>query len=637
MSNKKNKHKKKQRVKNHPKQKVQKSVVYDSVNRTDREFWAMLKAMSPRWKKLMEHKDEIATNRVKIVEEVIAIFDKFDSVQLLGSIGLRLLHNVPNSETEFIAQIEGNKFEYDEDAEVIAEYAISIGTALSNDSTESPSDDDVEELYQILKHLKKAFAFIETPDEGELNEQDVWLTWQSHLSTINVRGDGYMIHVEQVFKEMFSPHNQFFLYNYGFSVDTLFDFCTRTDKRIMSKLGTALGTYTSWQRWKEWSEKKYGTGEDMIENFLKDNPENGIMGSFIDENPDLGGADHSRILLYQSDDYESSDKIFWIVPQREEESKLLQALAINFGDNAKYIADGEFKASIMNETKVYAHPVVKFREKYFCFTPLLMYRNMFLIAESLMRADSTYYDKYFRDNVMPIARDNYIERKVKEQMRIFLPTVTFESSVNYTVFEDGVSKRTELDILGISDTATYIIEVKAHELTNKDKVGIKGLKDKFLSSATEGSRQCHRAAEYIRSSDSSEFSNSNGTIVVDKNLPIYKIVVTFQHYSQLFGDFDELVKCGLMREEYRNTWIVSLFDLMVVADYTDDETEFQNYLQLHNRVHINKIKYTDELDLYGDFMQGNLERHSKTKKGLIMGFTDEIDEDYQSFLPVKIN
>lgn len=88
-----------------------------------------------------------------------------------------------------------------------------------------------------------------------------------------------------------------------------------------------------------------------------------------------------------------------------------------------------------------------------------------------MMRDGAYYQKNFQQNTSPISRDVYIENKVKSVMESFLSDVTFYSSVHYKIVEDEVEKNPELDILGVSDKAVYIIEVKAHELSYKTELG----------------------------------------------------------------------------------------------------------------------------------------------------------------------
>ena len=60
-------------------------------------------------------------------------FRRYDTIQLLGSVGLYLIDNLPNLEKYFMAGISGKQLELDEEAEVIAEYALNFGLSMPND------------------------------------------------------------------------------------------------------------------------------------------------------------------------------------------------------------------------------------------------------------------------------------------------------------------------------------------------------------------------------------------------------------------------------------------------------------------------------------------------------------------------
>lgn len=85
----------------------------------------------------------------------------------------------------------------DENAEVIAEYAMNFGLALPNDGKDSPSDKVIKDLRDRLKTLFVAYLFLDMP-LGDESAQ--FVDWMIHLDTIAVRGDGYQIHVYEVFK-----------------------------------------------------------------------------------------------------------------------------------------------------------------------------------------------------------------------------------------------------------------------------------------------------------------------------------------------------------------------------------------------------------------------------------------------------
>lgn len=598
----------------------------------DEKFMEQMRCWGKKMQDMLKDKDYIKANMSKCINEIIECFKTYDSVMLLGGIGLRLLDNVPNLEKHFLSQLNGQPLTQDEDTEVVAEYAMNFGLAIPNDGRETPDEGIIDDLFSCLKSLKIAFSLFEQPEEADDNEAT--FTWLSQMETIGVRGDGYMIHIESVYKELFYPHTSFFESHYGFSVQQLFDFCTTIENRIVSKIGSqdsVYGAYKSWERWKEWADKEYG--DDPIAELKSGTNHRHFLEGFLEDNPDLAGnEDKSHCILYQPDDFENSNKIFWIIPQNDQEKNILDALSQNFGDNADFISEGEYKGNVMNNTNIFARPIVKDGDKYLCFTPLLLYRNLFVITEHLMMADKSYYEEYFRNNTHVESRDNYIERKVKEQLELFLPDVKFYPSCKYNHQE----KRTELDILGVSDNATYVIEVKAHELLYKQKVRTGTLKSKFKDSVTVACFQCNRAKDFIEMNDRPQFCCEGELVFIDKTKPIYKIAVTFQHYSSLLGDFEMLKSVGLMEEDYRDTWVVSLYDLMVIADYCEDEDEFIDYLNMHNEIQNKNIKWMDELALYEGYINQNLKQQvNKNKLFMIVGSTEFFDKDYADVLPIE--
>lgn len=595
-------------------------------------FFEQIKSWGKMMQDMLKDKERIKANISKCINEIIECFKTYDSVMLLGGIGLRLLDNVPNMEKHFLSQISGLPLTLDENTEVVAEYAMNFGLAIPNDGREIPNEGIIDDLFSCLKNLKITFSMFEHPEKADDNEAT--FTWLSQMETIGVRGDGYMIHVENVYKELFCPHTSFFESHYGFSVQQLFDFCTTIENRIVSKIGSQnsiYGVYKSWERWKEWADKEYG--DDSIEELKSGKKHRHFIEGFLEDNPDLAGnEDKSHCILYQPDDFENSNKIFWIVPQNDMERSILDALSQKFGDNAEFISEGDYKGNVMNNTNIFAKPIVKDDDRYLCFTPLLLYRNLFFITEHLMMADKSYYEEFFRNNTHMESRDNYIERKVKEQLKLFLPNVKFYPSCKY----NHQNKNTELDILGVSDKATYVIEVKAHELQYKQKVRTGTFKSKFKDSVTVACFQCNRAKNFIETNENPLFSSEGNVVFVDKSKPIYKIAVTFQHFSSLLGDFEILKSVGLMEEEYRDTWVVSLYDLMVIADYCDDENEFVDYLNMHNEIQKKNIKWIDELELYEGYINQNLKQQvNKKNLSMIIGSTEFFDKDYAEVLPIE--
>lgn len=303
----------------------------------------LFKAIGRKMLALLKDKEGLNNIIQKHISCIEGYFRHYDTTQLLGSVGLYLIDNLPNLEKYFMARIAGKQLELDEEAEVIAEYALNFGLSMPNEGRENPTDDVVGDLRERLRALYKIYGLIDMPLE---NNAEQFIDWVIHSETISIRGDGYQTHV----------------------------------------------------------------------------------------------------LMYQPDDYSKSDKIFWVWPQNNTETRIMDALSVEFGSNAAFIAEGEYKGNIMNGHNIYEKPFVKDDDKFYCFTPMIPHRNLFLIAEKLMKRDDAYYQKNFQQNTNPISRDQYVEGKVKSVMESFLPSVTFYPSVHYNIVEDGEEKRPELGL-----------------------------------------------------------------------------------------------------------------------------------------------------------------------------------------------
>lgn len=624
--------KKKKRIQPHPKHN-RKRTVKRKANRTDKVLLEIRQTFLERIKYIQENRSEIDARFHEKIDLAISYFQKYDKILLLGGLGLKLIVNTPNMETAFEEKLFHKHNNYDEDAEVILEYAQSFATSILDNNKNVPSQKDIDDLYNLLKELKHEYAFVELCDSNPSMENDSLVKMFDRLNFMNVRGEGYMQHVEEVYDELFTLHDDFFLQHYGCKSSFILDFLKKIDRKVFSKLGTVLGGSLAHERWCEWDKKHPDLSEVILD--MKGEEQVPFIVGFLKDNPDLAGdgGDMNHITSYQVDDFESSYNIFWIVPQNKKECQLLDVLSLEFGDNAKFLAENEFKGHIANVTKVGEMPFIKYEGRYFCFSVLLAYRNLFKIVENLIKRDKKYYQTHFLGNEYEECRDNYMERKTKELLKFALREVIFYPSAKYTVVgDDGNPKDTELDVLGVGEHDVFVVEAKAHKLTDGDKrAGGKGLMDKLKDSIGYASYQSERAKQYIESSKKPIFRCNGKLVTVDKgNIKhVYKIVTTFDHFSAIICDMNNLIKEGVMQPEYKDTWLVSLFDLMVVVEYCQNSEEFKEYVKLREKVADADIYFCDELDLFAAYCNGQLESMISSKKNVIVsGLSKMFDDDY---------
>jgi len=550
----------------------------------------------------------------RAIDDLEKIFQSYDKIQLLGALGLHLL---------YIDVIRKDDL-MDEDIEPILEYAMSFAFAYPDNPTTTPSDDVVLSMYSKLLYLKRCYNDLELLSSLHKESPRDLL---NHMAFINVRGDGYPQFVEEVFDEYFSQHESFIASHYnGATLADILILLRHVENRIICRLQDpsargVIGAYNLWEQWKTWM---YQHEDDFMEN-IPDGMKP-IMGGFLRDNPEIPQTSDGHVLLHDFQSYEHSGVLFNLIPKNEREEALLNALSCQFGDNADFM-QGEFRGAILNySTIVRQKPFLKYNGNYYCFSILLPHRRMFELTSNLLKIDNDYYENYHLGNAHSECRDNFTEHKVKELFSRKFTDIHFYQSVHY----HGLAG--EMDVLGVSDNATYLIEVKADQLTDSYRGGTIGIENKLKDSVGKASLQCQRSLDYILSTHNATFSCSEcSNILVSDIHPIYKICVTLEHYGGLTCNMKDLVRMKVIDAAQRDIWIVSLYDLMAVLDNIKDETQFIDYLNVHNKATIaDDVIYNDEMNVLGTYITNPNVLNARPL--MLISGSEVIDNRYQSSL-----
>lgn len=583
------------------------------------------------------------------IEKVFEQINSFDKIYVLGGLGARLIKATSNPYSLFLESYDGPDKEFidpdelkqeDDEIELLLEYAISIAMASANLGWEIPEKTDIDEIYDQLSKIKYNMGMWEMAAEipGDETKSDHWLRTQVVTESINVRGNGYHVHVVELFKELFEPFNEYLNQFYGFDANDLLEVILNLDNLVYSKIGNPFGSMQSHNRFKEWAES---VGEDRIMETVIKTGKN-FIEQFTEANRDLYNAENPSYFLMRSlDDIDSYPTIFRVIPKTTKEEKIFEFLSAGFGDNGIFLTPPKYKGFILNDTIITLKPLIKSVNRYYHFSLNLAFRNIFRIADNLLKsAGEVYYENNFVGNTNKNSKDNYVEQKAKSLFEKLLPNARFYHSLDYQIFdESGKVKKTELDILGVSDDAVYIIEVKAGLLNDKHKRGaLKGLKQRLEKTVAAGSYQCQRALKYIHENEAPVFTyasnNKRNSLTVDKSkiTEYYKITVTFEHLGGVAANLKYLVTSGILSEDYKWSWIVSLYDLMIFADIMPDETTFKEYL--NNRIPIydrEDISFSDEIDILGYQMDGQFPLKPENDKEhlQIVGFKGDIDRYFE--------
>ena len=88
---------------------------------------------------------------------------------------------------------------------------------------------------------------------------------------------------------------------------------------------------------------------------------------------------------------------------------------------------------------------------------------------------------------------------------------------------------------------------------------------------------------------------------------------------------------------YWNVWAVSLYDLIVVFDQIEKEESLMDYLVAHSNVQKTEIEFQDELDVFANFKNGNINEIIKSRPSMIIGGSEDFDAKYENRLPLAYN
>lgn len=587
------------------------------------------------------------------IEIAVNLIEKFDKVYVLGGLGARLIKSIRNQADYFFEdkdkytkeEIEDEISSPDDEIEVLLEYAMSLASATGNSNKDVlPTLENINEIYEQLLKIKFNSNMLEmsaTNSDEEGIDADSWLRMSMISNTLNVRGNGYHTHIIEIYSEIFEFHNEFLQRYYGFDANDLLKTILKLDKLVHSKIGNVFGAKLAHERFVEWSNE---TSDEVVAEETRKSGKH-FMQQFTEANPDLAddGVDNGFV-VHRLDRVEGYNKVFWVIPKSEKEKLIFDKLSIQFGDNKDFFEPQKFKGFPMNDTLIKTKPLIKEDGKYFHFSMSLAFRNIFKIAEDLIRsADAVYYQNSFRGNSYANSKDNYIEIKTKNLFEKLLPLTNFYHSLKYEIVEDELVKQTELDIIGVSTDTIYIIEVKAGELNPKHRRGaIKGLKDRLKETINEGSYQCQRALNYILEKENPSFDyveeGKRETLIIDKSKinSYFKISVTFEHFSAISANLRYLIDSNVLSEDFKWAWIVSVFDLVVFADIIENEDDFKEYLQ--NRIALydrTNVEFSDEIDILGYFLDGNFPmKESKPNEFILFShdWKQDITEYYRKSL-----
>ena len=545
-----------------------------------------------------------------LIDEVVNLINQYDKIFVLGGIAAFGYNQMISDSSD------------DGLSETLIEYCLSIALATPNVNKNIKPTGKIlgtinENLIKIRKYFSDYYNF--EGATGKHSQIESELRHEMIAETIFMRGEGYMQHIIELYLEMFSGHNDFLNKHYGFTAKDILDTFHKLEESYGCRILMPNG-------------RPHPVQTIKLRNYIAKNkiPEKEIfsgayLNGFSKEHPEII-VKNNGVILFTLNTIDTYDQLFQIRHFNAIQEKVVKALSMKFGENTSFITPEKFKYEILNKSEIFNLPIVEEDGNYYLFAMNLPARNLFLLTQSLIeRADPQYYKQSFLGNRVQIAKDEFIEQKTLALFKKMLPDVQFykEAYYNYKNPEtklkcaNSVDGRYELDILGISENATYLIEVKAGLVSDASKRGaLSSIKTDLTGIIGDAICQSHRASLYIEENENPTFEISTGEVVSPKNKnKIYRISISFSVVGTLISALSKLQQYGIIDENSEFAWAINIYDLMAFADLVDSEKMFMDYLDKRLPLYNNeRLATTDEMDLLGLYFRKDLKIGNSIKR-----------------------
>lgn len=441
-----------------------------------------------------------------------------------------------------------------------AEYL--VGIALSVDPGDADTPPDVtQRVSQLVSDIFEADQLrIVTASIDSVSPDDVdrdLLLQQLKMEYQADRMPGYAVHLERVDAEVFGRHRDYYTNGLGFEP---------ADVIRATRLHT------------RWVNQTFTSGIDALTDALNsDAPNPEAVAAWLKA---LNAA-----TLWDPDDVAASTGI-----AVEQITAMLDFFSTEYGCQPEFRAPGE-------SNRARTHPCVKLDDGTYL-VPDPWSLSAVIHQRLAVEPKSSVFDpqKYYKH------RQDAHERVVAGALQAVFGTSNVHSAQHYDL---ASGQHGEIDTLVCAEWP-LVVEAKAIALTESGRRGAPGRVDTKLKAILgEALDQTDRALTYILDEGGRSFApteNGRPVELLPDDVPGgTAVIVTFER-------IDPFASGGLAvtGDVNRPTWVVSLTDLLMVADILTDPAAFHHYARTRAGMHEARASVATEADALGDYLVDRL-------------------------------
>ncbi len=463
----------------------------------------------------------------------------------------------------------------------LVEYLINL-TLLGGTGSDTPTLDIIQKLQQtwVILYSTLTFHSIRSASNKTQTKAEADIRFQLITSDVGRKGDAYQCHINQTCSGLFAAHDHEIHNNTGFTHKQFQEFANTVSKDIIGRVQKSIDA---------------SFGKKDIGQLLK----------CID--------------------------LFEIKPDNELETKILEQLSCQVGDNNLFLKPKKKAKWPMNDSVYDSRPILKFNDSYYLFEPSMLFWNQRNILETILKENNlNYYNDRFLNR-----RDTYVEQESVSILEGMLQGSKSYPNLYYKLAKDG-AERFEIDGIVLLDDCILVVEAKAGALPPSAKRGsVLSFRGKMKEVLRKAHKQTLQTIKYIQSSQKAVFENKRGDVILTINVSehnkIFPVIVSLDALYwvgcnlQLAYDLELLVN-----KEW--PWVVALDDLRVFSEIMDDSSIFIPYLEKRIAINDQPIWAADELDIMMHYLENRLsfsdEKFEDNTLLILWSLTEQLDAYY---------
>ncbi len=581
-------------------------------------------------------------------QKVASIFAKHDTFQVLSALSLRNHLMDPETYVEWAHAGKSVVVEYASLIALKAAYAVGKeGEELyANGQVVGELQDAIEHVVRdsvMLQVARSAAAGLRDGHEGNPSVDDE-IQFVTRLNETAVRNPAYQHHHIEVLRGLYRPFQTELQRLAGFTVDDAIAIADSIPKRVSRRFAERA----------ELARTSFQSVEAQVRQMRKGKLGPEVQGSLPADSPEAGRADFfrelasrskkdvKRYLKYAAVEWEifcSADICCFSAEELAFElslsSDVVEAFLKAFSLEFSSVSPDFYEPSPTHVLR--ERPILHHDGRYLCPAIMLLDWAIQPFFESMLkRSGGSGWERYHKH------RHDWVLQTAVQRLQALMPSAKFHENVFYGV-ADTKSEQAELDALAIFDSLAMFIEVKGGAFTAPARRGAPDrLKRDIKELLGKSHEQALRAKRVLRRGG--RLRDGVGNVVqvpadLRRSLLLSVSLAPIGYVTARLHAEAEYFSAG----EY--SWLLSLYDLMVVTDVLDHPAFFAHYAKRRvETARLGLLVAVDELDIFGyylleglylDDVAKELRSEGKPVRFNLLSYTDQFDAYYAYTMGVR--